>query len=142
MLRNPLTRARRQRGQSLIETGLMIVVVFTVVFWVFEICQLLYTYTVISDAAHEGVRYAIVHSGGDVTGTQARVLQFAQTSMHNVSGLTSDVTFLTDAGAVTTDTTPPVRVRVRVTYTYMPYLQIITTPPTIKAYSEGRMVVE
>ncbi len=64
------TRWRRQRGQSLLETALMIVVIFTVVFWVFELGWLMYTYSVLADAVNEGVRYAIVHSGGDVAGTQ------------------------------------------------------------------------
>jgi len=136
MKRSVPRRWRRQRGQSLIETALMIVVIFTVVFWIFEICELMYTYTVLADAAHEGVRYAIVHSGGDVSGTQARVLQFAQLSMHNVSGMSTSVTFPDTA------TTPPNRVRVKVTYTYVPYLAIFTTPPSMSAYAEGRMVVQ
>ncbi len=64
---------------------MMIVVIFTVVFWIFELGWLMYTYSVMADAANEGVRYAIVHSGGDVSGTQARVVSFARTSLHDVS---------------------------------------------------------
>src|SRR5712671_3202703 len=88
------TQARwcRQRGQSLLETALMIVIIFTVMMWVFEIGQLMYTYTVLGDAANEGVRYAIVHSGGDVAGTTARVKSFAATSRHNISAISVAVT--------------------------------------------------
>ena len=73
MQRSKQDRWRRQRGQGLLETALMIVIIFTVMMWVFEIGQLMYTYTVMADAANEGVRYAIVHSGADVAGTTARV---------------------------------------------------------------------
>src|SRR5258708_20897803 len=92
MRRSKQDRWRRQRGQSLLETALMIVIIFTVVFWVFELGQVMYTYTVITDAANEGVRYAIVHSGGDVAGTTARVKSFAATSIHYITAISFTVT--------------------------------------------------
>ena len=114
----------------------MIVVIFTVVFWIFELGFLMYTYSVLADAANEGVRYAMVHSGGDVSGTQAKVMAFARTSLHNVSAITPSVTF-PDGNA-----TPPNRVRVTITYTYIPYLPHFITAPTMKTYAEGRMVAQ
>ena len=129
------TRWRRQRGQSLVETALMIWVIITVVFSVFELGWLMYTYSVLADAANEGVRYAIVHSGGDPAGTQAKVKAFASTSMHDVSAITVTVTSPDGTYA------PPNRVRVTVTYTYIPYLPKFITAPTMKTYAEGRMVV-
>jgi Flp pilus assembly protein TadG len=129
-------RWRRQRGQSLLETALMIVIIFTVVTWVFEIGQLMYTYTVLGDAANEGVRYSIVHSGGDTAGTTARVKSFAGTSMHDVTSISVTVT------APDGNYNPPNRVRVKVSYTYVPSLKVFTTPPTLTAYAEGRMVVQ
>jgi len=45
--------------------------------FVFELGWLMYTYTVMADAVNEGVRYAMVHAGGDVAGTQAKVKAFA-----------------------------------------------------------------
>jgi Flp pilus assembly protein TadG len=135
MLRISQIRSRLQRGQSLLETAMMIVVIFTVVFWIFELGWLMYTYAVMADAANEGVRYAIVHSGGDSGGTQARVKTFAGTSLHNVNALSTSVTF-PDGSA-----TPPNRVRVAVTYTYIPWLSQFITTPTIHTYAEGRMIV-
>jgi Flp pilus assembly protein TadG len=129
-------RWRRQRGQSLLETSMMIVVVFTVVFWVFEVGWVMYTYSVLADAANEGVRYSIVHPGGDVGGTQARVATFAATSLHKVTGMTTAVTFPDGSAA------PPNRVKVTVTYTYIPYLNNFITAPTLHTYAEGRMVVQ
>ncbi len=136
MQRSMQTRWRRQRGQSLLETAMMIVVIFTVVFWVFELGWLMYTYSVVADAANEGVRYAIVHSGGDATGTQTTVKTFAGTSLHNVSAMSIAVTFPDGSAA------PPNRVRVTVTYTYVPYLSKFINTPTMHAYAEGRMVVQ
>src|SRR5216684_2237503 len=130
------TRWRRQRGQSLLETALMIVVIFTVVFWIFELGWLMYTYSVLADAVNEGVRYAIVHSGGDPADTQAKVKTFAAASLHNVSAISVSVTPPDGSYA------PPNRVRVTVTYTYSPWPPKFITAPTMKTYAEGRMVAQ
>src|SRR5439155_15503568 len=103
---------RDSRGQSLLETALMTAIIFAVVFWVFELGWLMYTYSVLADAAYEGVRHAAVRSGGDATGTQSTVKTFAAASLHNVSAMAVSVTFPDG------DATPPNRVRVAVTYTY------------------------
>ncbi len=136
MRRSKQDRWRRQRGQSLLETALMIVIIFTVMMWVFEIGQLMYTYTVLADAANEGVRYAIVHPTNIVSGTTARVTSFAKTSMHNISAIS--VTVNDPDGSYD----PPNTVSVTVSYTYVPYLKVFITPPTLTAYAEGRMVVQ
>src|SRR5437899_5306436 len=122
-------RSPRQQGQSLLETALMIVVIFTVVFWIFELGWLMYTYSVLADAVNEGVRYAIVHSGGDPAGTQAKVQTFAATSLHDVSAISTSVTFPDGSSA------PPNRVQVTVTYTYIPYLPQFITAPTMTTYA-------
>lgn len=114
----------------------MIVVIITVVFSIFELSWLMYTYTVLADAANEGVRYAIVHTGADPTGTQTRVKNFASTSMHNVSAIS--VTVTPPDGSYT----PPNRVRVSVAYTYIPFLPQFISAPTMHAYAEGRMVAQ
>src|SRR6266567_9140562 len=98
-------RLQGQRGQALIESLLMLVVIITVVLWVFELGWLMYTYSVLADAANEGVRYAIVHSGGDPAGTQAKVKTFAAASMHDVNAISTSVTFPDNSSA------PPNRVQ-------------------------------
>jgi len=114
---------------------MMIVIIFTVVFWVFELGWLMYTYSVMADAANEGVRYAIVHSGGDPSGASARVKTFAATSLHDISAIT--VTVSPPDG----DYVPPHTVRVTVSYTYVPWLSSFINTPTMTTYSEGRMIV-
>ena len=136
MRHDVLARSRGECGQSLLETAMMIVIIFTVVFWVFEIGWLMYTYQVMADAANEGVRYSIVHSGGDAAGTQATVRAFATASLHDVNALSTSITF-PDGSA-----SPPNRVRVAVTYVFIPYLPHFISAPTMHTYAEGRMVVE
>jgi Flp pilus assembly protein TadG len=130
-------RWRRQRGQSLLETAVTMVVIFTVVFWIIELGYFTYTYSVLADAANEGVRHAIVKSGGDPSGTQTVVQNFVATSPQNVSN--SIVVAVTSPDG---DYTPPNRVRVTVTYTYVPFLSSFITTSTMKTYAEGRMVVQ
>ena len=129
-------RFRKQRGQSLLETALMIVVIFNVVFWIFEVGWLTYTHSVMADAANEGVRYAVVHSGGDPAGTKAKVLNFAATSLHNTSALSVTVNFPSG------NATPPNPVEVTVKYTYVPWLSSFINTPTMKTYAKGRMVAQ
>src|SRR5216684_931313 len=126
MLSGAQIRRHRQRGQSLLETSMMIVVIFVVVFWTFELGWIMYTYSVLADAANEGVRHAMVQSGGDSAGTQTIVKNYAATSLHDVSAITTAVTF-PDGSAV-----PPNRVRVTVAYTYVPVLGSFA--PTMKTY--------
>ena len=110
----------------------MIIVVFVVVFWVFEVAWLMYTYTVMADAANEGVRYAIVHSG-DAAGTTTVVKNFAKTSLHDTSSIAVSVTFPSGS-------TPPNPVLVSVTYTYVPWMKGAISTPTMTAYAKGMMV--
>lgn len=114
---------------------MMVVVIFTVVFWVFEVAWVMYTYTVMADAANEGVRHAIVHSGGDVAGTRAKVIAFAGTSLHNTSAISVSVTFPNGGNSA-----PPNPVQVSVTYTYVPWLSQFISTPTMTTYAKGMMV--
>ena len=127
---------RGESGQSLLETAMMITIIFAVVFWMFEIGWLMYTYSVMANAANEGVRYSIVHSGGDAAGTEATVKNFATASLHDVTAITTSITFPDGSAA------PPNRVRVAVTYVYIPYLPRFISAPTMRTYAEGRMVVQ
>jgi Flp pilus assembly protein TadG len=136
MRRHLRSRWREQHGQSLLETALMIPLIFTVVFWVFELSWFMFTYVTLANAANEGVRYSIVHSGGDPAGTQTTVQAFAATALHDMSAMATSVTFPDG------NSSPPSRVRVTVTYTFVPYLSNFFTTPTVHAYAEGRLIVQ
>jgi len=130
---------RGDRGQSVIEFAIIFPVVFMLIWWIFELGWVMYTCSVMADAANEGVRYAIVHSGGDPSGTQARVKTFAAASLHSTTSISVSVT--DPDGSYN----PPNRVRVTVSYSYVPWISsafqfFAASPPTINAYAEGRMV--
>lgn len=129
----------RECGQSLLETAFMLLVIFTVVFWIIEMCGVMYTYATIANAAEEGVRYGMIASGVVANDSRivTRVNNFAGTSMHDVSHISVTVA-LPDGSS-----TPPNRIKVTVSYTYVPWLNnIINNPLVMNAYSEGRIVVQ
>ena len=136
MGRSMQTRWDRERGQSLLETAMMIVVIFLVSFWIFELGWLAYTYSVLTDAANEGVRYSIVTSGGDATGTATIVQDVAGTSLPNTAcpPLCTTVTFSPSAA-------PPGKVQVTVTYQYSPVFSSYVTAFTMQAEAQGGRVV-
>ena len=120
-------------GQATLEMVVSLTVVFSLVFWLFELCMFSYTCSVLNDAAQEGVRYAIMHgtdssicSGPDTECTnqspysnvQAVVTAAASASLHNTSAMTVTVSYTNSTAA----TGNPVAVKVA--YTYVPYLNL------------------
>jgi Flp pilus assembly protein TadG len=55
-----LGRTRNERGSYVLEMAFSLTILLALVFGVFEISEALYTYHILSDAAREGTRYAIV----------------------------------------------------------------------------------
>lgn len=136
-------------GAMLLEFSMSIWASFLVTFLIFEFCMVVYTYSVLSNAAREGVRYAIVHgvdssacsgpgSGcSDPTGANvtASVKSFANVCFHDISGIT--VTPSWPDGTAT----PSNRVMVTISYPYVAYLTLPGfNPPTMQVTAEGRVV--
>jgi Flp pilus assembly protein TadG len=59
-MRRAIHRINREDGQSTLETALSAIAVLTLFLGVMEMCQALYTYHFVSEAAREGTRYAMV----------------------------------------------------------------------------------
>jgi Flp pilus assembly protein TadG len=143
MMRMPhFRRKRSQRGAIQVEFALSVTLTIFLMFWLFEMVMLVYTYTVISDAAKEGVRYAIVHGSnsgnpstpGDPSAVTARVLDYARFSLHDISGITVTPNYADG------DNEPQNLVTVTVSYPYVPYIKLPLVSPTITASAEGRIV--
>lgn len=153
LLRHTQSLLRRRRflrsddGSLLVEAALALLVALPMVFWLFEMCMLTYTYSVLGDAARQGVRYAIVHgtdstncsgpssgcsdsSGANVV---AVVKSAASYSFHNISQMAVQVTY-PDASS-----SPPSRVNIAITYTYVPYIQLPGIVHTIQLSAQGRI---
>lgn len=138
-----------QCGSMMIEFALSVWTLFLLTFLIFEFCMTIYTYSVLGNAAREGVRYAIVHgtdssscSGpstgcGDTTGNNIStvVKGYATVSFHDLSGMT--VTPSWPDGV----STPSSRIKVTINYPYVAYLSLPGfTPPTMQITAEGRIV--
>jgi Flp pilus assembly protein TadG len=118
-----------------VEFALTILTMLVVVFMLMELCSAVYTYTVLSDAANEGLRYAIVHSSDPsfTASVENKITTYAANSAHDMSGMSIAV-------ATPDGQTPPGRVQITVSYPYLPYTIWMASPPTMHAYAEGRMM--
>ena len=144
-MRTLICRKRNsQRGAIQVEFALSALMIVLLVFWIFEMVMVVYTYSVLSDAAKEGVRYAVVR-GSDVATAQqsspsataglvAAVNDYAKLSLHDVSAITITPDW-PDGDNATNH-----RVKVTVTYAYKPYINLPFTSPTITTIAEGRIV--
>lgn len=140
---------QREDGQSLVETALSLILSFSVAFLLFEASMFAYSYSVINDAAREGVRYAIVHgtdssncsgpsSGcGDASAANvvAVVKSYAATSFHDISKMTVTVSY-----PDTTQSQPLSLVVVTVDYTFIPYFKFPALSSTLHLASKGRIL--
>lgn len=142
-------RAYREGGQATIEILVSLTVVFSLVFWLFELCMLVYTCSVLNSAAQQGVRYAIMHgidssicSGPDTSCTnqtpysnvQAVVTNEASASLHNMSAMTVTVSYPDSTAAIGSP------VAVKVTYTYVPYLNFPQLANALTFTSQGKIL--
>lgn len=125
---------KNETGSVYVEFTLALMLFLVILFGTMELCSAAYTYTVLADAANEGVHFAMLNSS-DEAGAVNTVQTYAASTLHDVSNIHISVTY-PDGTA-----TPPNRVAVSVSYSYVPYLGIfMTNPPTMHAYAEGRTV--
>jgi Flp pilus assembly protein TadG len=131
------------------EFSLIILTVLSVVFWTMELSLAVYTYCVLSEAANEGVRYAITHSSDAPTATQtkATVVNWVAKTAVQPGFSASNVNATSPCGYVVcvqypdNYSSPPARVSVTVTYPYVPMLSaIMKSPPSMHAFAEGRLM--
>jgi Flp pilus assembly protein TadG len=146
-------KSRKETGQATVEFALTVIFVLILVFLTMELIVMFYTYSVLADAAKEGVRYAIVHGtgvgaancsgpgGGGVTCTdstganvQTVTSNYANYSFHNSSAMVITPSY-PDSSSVS-----PGRVRVTVSYAYQPMLGLGWPTVTVNAAAEGRIV--
>jgi len=136
-------------GQATLEILVSLMVAFSLVFWLFELCMFIYTCSVLNDAAQEGVRYAIMHgkdssncSGPDTqcvnqtpySNVQAVVTTAASASLHNLSAMTVTVSYANSTAAVGNP------VAVKVAYTYVPYLNFPGLQNAVTLTSQGEIL--
>jgi Flp pilus assembly protein TadG len=136
-------------GQASLEMLVSLMVVMSLMFWLFELSMFTYTCSVLNSATREGVRYATLHgtdssacSGPDTSCTdrspysnvQAVVTSAASVSLHNLSAMTVTVAYLNNTAAAGSPVT------VKVAYTYVPYVTLPGLQNTVTFVSEGQIV--
>ncbi len=125
---------KHETGSAYVESCVTLACFLIIIFGSMELCSAAYTYTVLADAANEGLHYAVLNSS-DETGAVNMVKDYAKDTLHNVSKIDVAVTYPDGT------TSPPARVAVSVTYPYVPYLTLfMSNPPAMHAYAEGTMV--
>jgi Flp pilus assembly protein TadG len=129
------------RGATMVEFALITFMYLILLFSVVEMGRMLIVYTALSNAAHAGTRYAIVHGSdltsgasgpGNTTAVQTAVSNFAAAGLLNTSSLNTSVTY-------SPNNKPGSTVTVTVTYTYDPLLGYFSTilNKTLGSTSEG-----
>jgi len=126
----PRTR-NDERGQAIVEFALVIGFLVILVVSILEMSLFLYNYAVLTDAAKDGARCAIVHCSKGVTTTVDSLLA---ASVHGTSGRTLDVSYLDDDSQA-----PGSRVQVTVSYSYNPLFLTNWATIPISATSVGRI---
>lgn len=147
--RRPMQSFSSEAGSVAIETALSFMLVMTMILGIIEFSVMMYTYSVLADAARHGVRYASVHGANSpncsgpsngcadssATNVVNDVTTFANNFAGNVSGMTVQVTY-PDAGG----STAPSRVTVGITYTYQPLFHVVGTDLVFHVSSQGRIL--
>lgn len=146
-------RQQRQRGQAAVEFALVVVFLVVLLVSILEMTMFIYTYAALTNAAKEGVRYAIVHgasTGAAVSGTVkslstpcsiaatgsllSTVQTYAALSLHNTSSMSINACFPDG------DNKPGSAVQVSVSYPYQPIFGLRWASVTVSANSVGRIM--
>lgn len=129
-------------GSAQVEFAFSIFFMLVVLLTLMELCNAIYTFVVLSDAANEGVRYAIVHSSDSnlSSDVQSKVWTYAGAAFSINSPSQNVIVSVScpDTGGCSV----PNRVEVNVSYNYAPFISFFkgAASPTMTAYAEGRLV--
>ena len=118
-----MRRLRGEEGATLVEFALSSGILFMSLFGIIGLCNALYSYNFVSDAAHEATRYALVRGSACTGFTDCNITSAQlQTYVQNLgypgiikSNLTAAATW---SGANTPSNAPGNTVSVTVTYAY------------------------
>lgn len=159
-------RWRSDEGQGQIEFVLSVLTIMFTIFWTWEVVLAVYTYNVLSDAAKEGVRYAIVHGSNNAfcsgpqpaagcpssKGMTAPTLCDGSTPKADTAGTDvvttvtcyaklslHDISGMTVTPSWVTNNQAPNQFNLTVKYTYVPFLALPITP-SLQTAASGRIV--
>ena len=132
---------RHEQGQALVEFALTALIFFTMVVFVIDGSRIFWNYLTVSEAAHVGARYAIVHGA----------LATTKVGPSNYAALTSEIQSkavgLTPANLTVTPTWPTGNgpgssVTVVVTYPVQPITRLFWPGQTFNLSAQSTMVIQ
>jgi Flp pilus assembly protein TadG len=134
--------SRFDKGQGLIEFGIVMVFLILIVFGVLDLGRVFFSIITISNAAREGARYLTLHPDDKASayaGTKAAGVQEAQGSIIHIQPSDVTVTYCVDLDAFDScDSGYPVRVKVQ--YQFTPIMSWIMRGPYLLQRSVEMMV--
>ena len=116
-----MTTKIRQRGTVTIEFGLAFLAFFAVVYGIMEFSRIVASYNILSGAAREGARYAMVH--GSASGSVASATDIQNVVRKWAVGMTSSSVLVTTTW--TPGNAPGSQVKVKATYTVTPFTRLL-----------------
>jgi Flp pilus assembly protein TadG len=123
-MRNLQTRSNSRRGATLVEFALTMMLFLALTLAGLEIGRAIWTYSTVSHAAKQAVRYAMIH-GADNTGTDSNGNALSQSDVDDsIEGIVKDNAIGLDPNALSVTTTwspnntPGSTVGVRVVYPF------------------------
>lgn len=141
-------RLSRQEGASLVEFSVTAFMFVVLLLGIIEMGRMVIVYTALSNAAHAGLRYAIVHGGDNTssgmaktcapsscTGVNTAVKNFASAGLINTSNVTTSVSFPDSSTAAGS------RVAVTVSYTYDPLVSWFNSKLRVNMGSTSQGVI-
>lgn len=126
----------RQRGAVVLEFGLTFLVILCSVYGIMEFGRIVASYNIVSGAAREGVRYAVVH--GSASGSAASASDIQTLVRKWAIGL--DPSALVVTTTWTPGNAPGGKVKVKASYTVMPFTGLILKNG-ITVQSSSQMVI-
>lgn len=126
----------RERGTAALEFGLAFLVFFFVVYGIMEFGRMVASYNIISGAAREGARYAMVH--GSASGSAASASDVQTVVRHWAIGLDTRSVVVTTTW--TPGNAPGSRVKVKASYTVTPFTSLILKK-SITVQSSAQMTI-
>lgn len=122
------------RGGTLIEFTLVALMLFMVIFVVFEMDRVFLVMTALADATRVGVRYAIVH-GSDNPASSSDVQQVVKNFAK--SGILDPSRLNFTGPTYTPNSNPGSKVDLKVTYVYDPFVGYFPITFTLGSKSQG-----
>ena len=128
--------SKSQRGQSLVEFSMVIVILLIVVWGIFEFARIFFAFGTMSHGVREAVRYAVIHPG---PAHETEIIDLAQSRIFLIGGTASVEVGYPDSVDGDQYCSHECRVVVTATSTYDPWTPLI---PSFEMVARSTLHIE